>query len=403
MTRVEVRLIGTIEVVRDGIPTPLAGKGVGALLVMLALAADRPVPVDTLARAIWDDDPPERIRGSLQTYVGRLRRIIGAEAIRTESTGYRLALPAESVDLQRFTRLVARSADAEAIEAARILDDALTLWHAEPFGHAPSEWIEHNVVPEVTERYLQAFERRVDLALADGDAASRLPRLRQLVERHPLRESLWARLIGVLDAAGRTAEALERYEALRVHLADELGVDPAPDLQRVHQRLLSKEAPREAHEPTRSVPARQLPPAVVGFTGRSEQLAALDSALAENPSSLVALHGPGGVGKTTLAVHWASLNRDRFPDGQLFVDLRGYGPGEPIDPLEALDTLLRGLDVPGEQIPADIEGRSALLRTELSDKRALVMLDNAHEASQVRPLLSGAAATIVTSRSQLRG
>src|SRR5690625_3041196 len=141
MTRVEVRLIGTIEVVRDGVTTPLAGKRVSALLVMLALA-DRAVPVDTLARAIWDDDPPERIRGSLQTYVGRLRRVIGAEAVRTESTGYRLALPAESVDLQRFTRLVARSADAEAIEAARILDDALTLWHAEPFGHAPSERIE---------------------------------------------------------------------------------------------------------------------------------------------------------------------------------------------------------------------------------------------------------------------
>src|SRR5699024_7822799 len=156
-----------------------AGKRVSALLVMLALA-DRAVPVDTLARAIWDDDPPERIRGSLQTYVGRLRRVIGAEAVRTESTGYRLALPADSVDLQRFAGLIARSADAEAVEAARILDEALTLWHAEPFGQAPSEWIEHNVVPEITERYLQALERRVDLALADGDAASRLPRLRQL-------------------------------------------------------------------------------------------------------------------------------------------------------------------------------------------------------------------------------
>ncbi|UYM04513.1 AfsR/SARP family transcriptional regulator [Solicola gregarius] len=405
MADVGIRLSGTIEVLRDGEPVAIPGRRVRALLVMLALSAGRSVPVDTLSRGVWGDDPPERVRGSLQTYVGRLRRVVGAERVATEETGYRLDIPADAVDLLQFERLVTESSEADDpdTESAR-LDQALALWHGDPFGGAPSEWIEQQLVPELTERHLQAVERRIDLDLSDGNATAHLPMLRNLIERHPLRETLWMRLLTALDDAGRTAEALERYEDLRTRLADELGVDPSPELQRVHQQLLTKEPPRiedSAATPTTATP-RQLPPAIGGFTGRSDQLIALDSAATD--SSLVALHGPGGVGKTALAVQWASRNHGHFPDGQLFVDLRGYGPGEPVDPLDALDALLRGMGVPGNRIPADTESRSALLRTELSNRQALLLLDNAREASQVRPLLAGGSTTtLVTSRSQLRG
>ncbi|UYM04511.1 AfsR/SARP family transcriptional regulator [Solicola gregarius] len=402
MTDVEIRLSGTIEALLDGERATMSGRRVSALLVVLALSAGRAVSLDALSRGIWGEDPPENVRGSLQTYVARLRGAIGTRVVTTERSGYRLDLSPAAVDLLRFEQLIAESADADTrdTEAAR-LDQALALWHGDPFGGAPSEWIEQQLVPELTERHLQAVERRIDLDLSDGNATAHLPMLRNLIERHPLRETLWMRLLTALDDAGRTAEALERYEDLRTRLADELGVDPSPELQRVHHGLLTKETAHTEPEPTAP---RQLPPTVARFTGRHEQLTALDSILADGEAPVIALHGPGGVGKTALAVHWASRNHAHFPDGQLFVDLRGYGPGAPVEPLEALDTLLRGLGLSGSQIPADTESRSAMLRTELNGRRTLVILDNAREATQVRPMLAGGSTTtIVTSRSQLRG
>ena len=404
MADVQVRLSGAIEARCDGEPVALPGRRVRALLVMLALSAGRTVPVDALARGIWDDDPPARVRGSLQTYIGRLRRALGSERIVTDEFGYHLDVSADAVDLLHFERLANTPPDMDPTAEAARLDEALALWVGDPFAGAPSAWIEQHLVPDLVERYLQAVERRIDLDLADGDASLHLSALRNLVERHPLRETLWMRLLTALDRAGRTAEALERYEALRNHLVEELGVDPSPDLQHLHNQLLTKEAPTSvlgAAAP--AVVPSQLPPAITGFTGRSEQLAALESMIATHDSSVVALHGQGGVGKTALAVHWAWQNRKRFPGGQLFVDLRGYGPGAPMEPTEALDELLRAIGVPGAQIPDDAEGRSSLLRTELSMRKALVVLDNAREAAQVRPLLAGGSTTtLVTSRSQLR-
>ncbi|UPK76642.1 winged helix-turn-helix domain-containing protein [Nocardioidaceae bacterium SCSIO 66511] len=404
MSEIEIRLSGTIAALRDGTPAPIPGTRVRALLAMLALSTGRTVSVSTLSLGLWGDDPPARIRGSLQTYVARLRRVLGANAVATDSIGYRLDLPVDAVDLLRFERLASVSDDAA--DAADRLDAALALWVGDPFGVAPSTWIEQNIVPELTERYLHTVERRVDLDTAAGDATTRIPMLHQLIERHPLRETLWARLLTALHGAGRTAEALDQYEVLRTRLAGELGVDPSPDLQRNYYRLLNNAAPLPAPDvdpPTAGV-AQQLPPAVAGFTGRVSQLAALDSAVVTDDAPLIAAHGPGGVGKTALIVHWATRHGDRFPDGRLFVDLRGYGPGEPVEPVDALDTLLRGLGVPGATIPADLDGRSAMLRTELNRRRALVVLDNARETAQVRPLLAGGTTTtVVTSRSQLRG
>lgn len=402
MSDLEIRLSGTIELLRADLPVPLPGRRVRALFALLAVSAGKPVSVDTLVRGIWDDDPPERVRGSLQTYVGRLRRALGNELVVTDANGYTLAVSPETVDLLRFEELVDHAARGDPESERKELRSALALWRGEPFGDAPSGWIERQLVSPWVERFLQAVERRVDLDLAAGDHPECVPELRELVERYPLRETLWQRLLTALQRSGRTAEALEHYEVLRGRLAGELGVDPSPELQELHQRLLVADAPA-APAPRPKATPHQLPAAVIGFTGRARQLAQLDAALASG-ERVVALHGPGGVGKTTLALHWARRMREPVPDGELFVDLRGYGPGEPLSAADALDSLLRGIGVDGSRIPPDEESRSALLRSELADKKMLLVLDNARTAQQVRPLLPGGdSLVLLTSRSQLRG
>lgn len=404
LSEVEIRLSGVVEFRRDGRVVDLPGRRVRALLVLLAVSAGRVVSTDTLVRGIWDDDPPENARGSLQTSVGRLRRALGDDAVATRTSGYVLSLPRSCVDLLRFEDLVDEASAADGESARAVLRSALALWRGEPFGDAPSTWIERQLVSPWVERYLHAYERRVDLDLDAGRHAATVPELRDLIERHPLRETLWARLLTALHGAGRTADALERYEALRTRLADELGVDPSPELQQLYRRMLSAEPPAmPAPEPPPPPGPHQLPGRIGGFTGRAEQLEALDKAV-ESGTQLLALHGPGGVGKTTLAVQWGHRARALFPDGELFVDLRGYGPGEPLSAVDVLGSLLRGLGVHGTRIPGDEEDRHALLRSELVDRRMLLVLDNAREAGQVRPLLPGGdSVVLVTSRSQLRG
>ena len=407
MSGLEIRLMGAVEVRRDGVPVELPGRRVRALLAMLALSAGRVVSVERLASALWDDDPPQRVRGSLQTYVGRLRRVVGADRVHTEPTGYALAVGRRDVDLLHFyDRVEAAARCVEPPEERSRLVEALADWQDPPFGEPPSEWLARYEAPLWVERYLQAVERRVDLDLIVGEAAQWGTELQQLAARHPLRESLWLRWLRVLHASGRTAEALTHYEFLRSHLADELGADPSAELRALHQRLLEAPEPAEPAVPaTATTVPSLLPPPVSGFTGRSAQLAELDGLASSTPrASVVALHGPAGTGKTALAVHWAQRNRHLFPDGQLFVDLAGFGPDAPLGAAEALAVLLSGLGVRGRRLPTTETGRVVLWRSMLADKRMVVVLDNARESAQVRPLLPGGDSTLVlvTSRSQLR-
>ena len=407
----EVRLLGGVEVLLDGRPVSLPGRRVTALVAMLALSAGHVVSIDRLAAGLWDEDPPERVRGSLQTYVGRLRRLIGDERVHTSPHGYALRIDRDDVDALKFVHRVETSRAAAGPEAEReAIEAALRLWRGDPFGQAPSDWLDRHEAAPLTERYLAAIERRTDLEVELGVAAPSAAELRPLVERHPLRETLWARLLRVLEATGRRAEALERYEQLRTQLADELGADPAPELKAIHLRLLGDTEPSPAAViapgPVTTVPHR-LPHAIPGFTGRQQQLRRLDALVrpdldAPRPG-VVALHGPGGAGKTTLALEWAHRAKSSFPDGQVFLDLRGYGPGDPVNPRAALDLLLRALGLPGSEIPADLTVRSALLRDRLDGRRVLVLLDNARDSEQVRPLLPGGdCLLLVTTRSQLR-
>ncbi|GAA3775386.1 BTAD domain-containing putative transcriptional regulator [Plantactinospora mayteni] len=415
----EIRLMGSIEVCHDGRAIVLPGRRVRALLVLLALSAGRTVSIDTLANGIWDDTPPVRVRGSLQTYVGRLRRALGHDTITTEASGYTLQIPRHAVDVLAFLDRVEAAGRATDPEQERqALAAALSSWRDPPFGEILSEWMERHEAPQLVQRHLLALERRIDLDLAAGDHAACAIELHSQVERHPLRESLWVRLLLALHGCGRTAEALDQFATLRTRLTEELGVDPSPELQRLHRRLLSEPDPATGSTASRTVgptppqdtPSdipRQLPADTHAFAGRADAITTLDALLARLGSSegsrIVTIHGPAGVGKTTLAVHWAHRIKAHFPDGQLFVNLHGYGPGTPVSPLLALDALLRGVGVPGNRMPEDLEQRSALLRTELAGRRFLLVLDNARDAGQVRPLLPGGEGLVlVTSRSQLR-
>jgi tetratricopeptide (TPR) repeat protein len=245
-----------------------------------------------------------------------------------------------------------------------------------------------------------------------------VPQLRDLARQHPLREHNHAQLMLALYRCGRQAEALAAYQRARDVLVTELGVEPGPGLRDLHQRILSADPalavtgparPAEA-EPLRVTP-QELPSAVPGFTGRSAELKALTGLLDRSgpqaPGAVVisAIGGTAGVGKTALAVHWAHNVADRFPDGQLYVNLRGYDPGQPVPAADALAGFLRSLGVPGQDIPPEENERAARYRSLLAGKRILVVLDNAGSADQVRPLLpgTGACTVVVTSRDALAG
>jgi hypothetical protein len=292
----------------------------------------------------------------------------------------------------------------------------------------PSQVLRDRFVPRLEQLRLQALEDRAEADLRLGRQDRLIPELRVLAARHPLRERFHAQLMEALARAGRRAEALDVYRQARRGLVDELGIEPGPQLQHLHQQLLAGgpalTAPPASPDgtPQSSPPAagpasspagvpRQLPGAVPGFTGRLAELATLSRILGragrQAPGTVVisAIGGTAGVGKTALAVHWAHRVAGRFPDGQLYVNLRGYDPDQPMTAAGALARFLRALGVPGEDIPPGEDERAARYRSRLAGKRMLIVLDNAGSAGQVRPLLPGtpSCVVVVTSRDALAG
>lgn len=417
MTDVNICLLGPLIVTRAGAPVEVPGRRPRTLLALLALEAGTPVSADLLADRIWGEELPDNPRGSLHTYIGRLRRVLGKEVVRRDAGGYILDLPRSSVDALAFLDLLDA---AKGPEAYARLEEAIALWRAEPFDDPAGDSLAERTRPWLVDRYLAALEHRAELDIAAGRATKAVADVRRVVGDHPLRESLWAVLLDALDAAGRTAEALEAYEEVRARLADELGADPGAELRSTFTRLLAGSSPipdDEVSSGEATVPAqrvseedmipRQLPADIPSFSGREAELRLLDAVTISHDAgwpSVVAVHGIGAVGKTAFAVHWARARTEHFPDGQLFIDLRGFGPGEPLSHTQALTTLLIGLGIDAASVPVEVDAASALLRTTLARRRMLLVLDNARDSTQVRPLLPGGdSLVLVTSRSQLRG
>jgi len=407
-----VGLLGPLEVSVGGRPVVVGAGRLRALLAVLAVSAGQTVSVGRLVAALWDGDLPGNSRRSVQTYVTRLRGILGAACIGTAADGYVLRADPGDVDVLRFPRLLdAAVGEADAGAQREGLAGALALWRGWPFEDVPSVWLEESVSPRLVERYYAALERRIDLDIAWGRCEELAAELSEHTARHPLREPLWARRLIVLDRCGRQAEALGCYETIRMRIADELGVDPGPELRRIHADLLVGRPPAlAAGARSRPVP-RQLPADLDVFAGRIAALRELDGLRPGEPASrragpaVVVVHGAAGVGKTSLAVRWAHQVRDRFSDGQLYVNLRGYGPGSAMGAAEAIRGFLDALGVPAQQVPADELAQAGLYRSLLAGKSMLIVLDNARDAGQVRPLLpaSGGCLAVVTSRHQLPG
>ncbi|HEY9521679.1 MAG TPA: BTAD domain-containing putative transcriptional regulator [Thermopolyspora sp.] len=415
-------MLGPLTVISDGEEVPFGGSKLRVALAGLLLRAGETVPVTRLAGWLWNGevDDADRAKATVQSYINRLRRHPGMrDIIRTVPEGYRAELGESALDLLRFrslTRSARHAAAAGDLESAsRVLAEAMALWHGPILPDVDSVTLHRDEVEPLIEEWLRVQEQWLDVGLRTGRHAELIPGLWDLTRAYPLREPFWEGLMLALYRSGRHAEALRAYHTLSEILADELGVDPSPSLRATHQAILTGDpslAPPQSPEqapygrPGDPVP-RQLRPDIPGFVGRRAELAALDRLLDEATSptpTIISVQGTAGSGKTALAIHWAHLVRDRFPDGQLYLDLRGYGHGQPVRPATALEIMLRGLGMPAERIPVGIDERSALFRTLLAGRRLLVLLDNAANSEQIRPLVPGSdGMVLVTSRNQLRG
>jgi DNA-binding SARP family transcriptional activator/tetratricopeptide (TPR) repeat protein len=396
-----------------------------ALLAILLMRAGSVVPADALAELVWDGTPPTGHATTLRSHVMRLRRLLGpgpGGRVVTRYPGYLVDAGEEEVDLLRFASLCREGGTAVRAgaweRASGMLSEALGLWRGEPLADIPSELLRREEVPRLEQLRLQALEWRIDAGLHMGRHAELIPELHSMSAQHPLRERFHAQLMLALVRCGRQAEALEEYQRTRSKLVEELGSEPGTELREMHQRILTGDPALAVPEPatlaaSRSGPVtpRELPASVTHFTGRANELAALtrllDQAGEQVPGTVVisAIGGAAGVGKTALAVHWARQVAERFPDGQLYVNLRGYDPGQPMPTGDALAGFLRALGMAGPDIPAEEAERAARYRSMLAGRRMLVVLDNAGSAEQVRPLLPGAPAcmVVVTSRDALAG
>lgn len=404
-----VSVLGPLQVSLDRSPVRILGRRRNAFLAILLLRPGVAVSVDRLTELLWAK-PPASSRQQVYNTAWSLRQSLGLKLV-FDGSGYSLDIPADRVDSFRFAALVDEAAKLSAAglddSALARYEEALGLWNGDAFAEIDCEPV-RVAATQLEEQRISATERAAWLKLrSPSDGGTQLiSQLTELVASYPLRESLRAVLIEALHAAGRTAEALLAYEGIRRLLADELGVQPGAQLQALHVRLLQNEPPVAVVGPMLA-PRNFLPRTVGDFTGRSEQLKALAAdALAGSAPALVvsAIDGMGGVGKTALAVRLAHDLAGEYPDGQFFIDLHGFTAGlDPVDPRQALGDLLRDAGVPIELIPRDADARAALWRSRMAGKRAIVLLDNAVDAQQVRQLLPGTAGVlaVITSRRRL--
>lgn len=372
-----------------------------ALLGALLLSPGRLVPLDRLMAVVWDESPPASAESVLRVYISALRKLV--EGIRTVPGGYLLAIEPEQVDWYRFERLVEQGRRARQAgrlsQAADDLRAALAMWRGPALADVDSAQLRRTHAVPLEELRLSALEERVELDLRLGRSGEVVGELRALVGAYPLRERAWAQLIAALHQAGRRSAALDAYQEARRVLVDELGLEPGAELREAHAKVLAGD---EAREPA---PPNETPPDIADFTGRTEVLRWIRAAAPQPGSAPVhlVLHGPAGCGKSAVAVHaagtFAGPGPAAFPDGVLYAVLRARPSGA------VLEDLLRSLGCPEGAVPVALAERVRLYRSMTAGRRLLVVLDDAADEAQVRPLLpTGAGSmTLVTSRSPLSG
>ncbi|MGW2255868.1 BTAD domain-containing putative transcriptional regulator [Kitasatospora sp. NPDC001660] len=411
-------LLGPVSATIDGRPVDLDGAKQRTALAALLLARGRVVTDERLTTLLWGWEPPATSTNQLYTYVSRLRTRLGAgHGLHRHGAGYRMDTADATVDWDRFRDLAAAGrADLQAArypEAERRLTDALALWRGPALGDV-TEHLAAAEGPRLAEAHLAAVEQHAEAALALGRHDELLPALTRHVTEHPVRERARAQLMTALFRAGRQADALAQYEEARRLLADELGIDPGPELRALHQEILTGTlagpaaperaaatvaAPAPAPAPAATAPSTAaatgtrpalLPAAPRDFTGREPELRLVLDALHDGLD--VTVTGAPGTGKSALALYAAERARDAFPDGQLHADLRDTD-GTPRTSRQVLGWFLRALGTAPEHIPDGLDERAQQYRTLLAGRRMLVLLDNAADDAQVRPLLPGGGAT----------
>jgi DNA-binding SARP family transcriptional activator/tetratricopeptide (TPR) repeat protein len=462
-----VGVLGPVTTWHDGNEISAGQPRQLAVLGMLASRANRVVSRGELVDAVWGDDPPASAEGGVYTYVAGLRRVLEpdrpqrsaergrrapARVLVSAGGGYMLRLPSGCLDAQEFEQRLGtareRRAAGDLASALAAVDEALSLWRGIAFAGVPGPFAEAER-QRLDELRTAAFEERADLMLAVGRAAEVIPGLTTLIAQHPLRERARGLLMTALYRCGRQAEALQVFYDIRDRLGQDLGIDPGSELNQVHQQVLAMDpaldgpSPAEvgasanvgattsivgdsgntgpAAEPAESAglpvgasadgrqPPAQMPPDTAGFAGRATELRQLEAMLPSGePGSppVAVITGTAGIGKTTLAIRFARQAAHHFPDGQLYVNLRGFDPsGSPAHPGTALRGIFEALGVPSRQIPPETDAKTGLFRSLLNGKRMLLVLDNARSTGQVRPLLPGSPGcmVVITSRSQLTG
>ncbi|MFE0462531.1 BTAD domain-containing putative transcriptional regulator [Kitasatospora sp. NPDC058965] len=376
-----------------------------ALLTALALELGRVVPTEQLLHAVWEGNPPPTARAALQGHVAALRRLLdGRLTLGTREPGYLLTGDPDQVDLLEFERRCEQAAQLRGEPAVAQYRQALALFRGPVLADCGSAVLRAAALPRPAEVRLLALQRLAEQLCLLGRGAELVTELTGALAEQPTREPLAAQLIRCLDQAGRRAEALDCYRRTAGALAVELGAAPGPALRAAAARLER----RPAAAPV-AVPAHQLPRMARRFTGRARELGWLEATAARSlqpgqDRSPILVTGPAGVGKTSLVLHWAHQQGDRFPDGRLHADLRGFDETEPCDPAEVLAGLLTALGDAAERLPGALAERSRRYRELLADRQVLVVLDNVRDYEQLSPLLpapDSAALTVVTSRNRL--
>jgi DNA-binding SARP family transcriptional activator/tetratricopeptide (TPR) repeat protein len=414
------RLLGAVEARVDGQLVNLGHARQQCVLVVLLLEANKLLSADQLLSRVWGADFPHRGRDTLYSYLSRLRRALALATdvrIVRRSGNYVLKVDPMTVDVHRFHHRAGQARSADDDHALALMNDALGLWQGEAFAGLNTPWL--NEVRGTLEQQRLALEMdRTDLLLRRGRQGELLAGLSASAAAYPWDERLAGQLMLALALAGRQADALAHYRRLRTRLAEDLGTDPGATLQQLHHRILTADSTLMSSTNTSTTPTgpstpipRQLPAEPRLFTGRKGQLAKLTATVntsSEHGGMMVisAIGGTGGIGKTWLALSWAYHNLDRFPDGQLFADLRGFNPtNQPTHPADVLGGFLDALGIDRDRQPNDLDRRAELYRSVVADKRMLVILDNAVSTEQVTPLLPGGrhCTVVITSRNQLRG